>query len=80
MSPAWAGIPYGPGNAALPPRPRRSGATRVVSGARSASASATSAHDRWLAVMPWAATTTSGPSPHRPTVRSPPGTGTVNTS
>ena len=53
-SACWATV-YGPGRPLLRPRPRRSGATSVAS---PPSASATRPHERWLEVIPCAASTT----------------------
>ena len=66
-------MPNGAGSLPERPRPRRSGATSETSGPR---ARATPCHERWLPVIPWAATTTWSPSPHRPTCSDPPATGT----
>ena len=67
-SPTWIAIPYGPGNVALRPRPRRSGARRHTP---SPSSRATVRHVISEAVTPWAASTTysaaSGGGPARAT-------------
>jgi len=74
------GDPYGPGSAALPPLPRRSGA-RKLTRAASVIWRATERHTIRLLVIPWMASTTasdrSGAGPACATVRVPPETGTV---
>jgi hypothetical protein len=74
-SSACASMPNGPMIDALAPRPLESGATNVPRPSSAASAPASSAQRRWLAVTPWAATTGS-PRPHRATRSTPPVTGT----
>ena len=62
------------GSLAERPRPRRSGATSDTSDPR---ARATPCHERWLPVMPWAATTTLSPVAPAPDVQRPAGDGHV---
>ena len=80
-SATWIAIPYGPGNVALRPRPRRSGARRHT---RSPSSRATVRHVISEAVTPCAASTTysaaSGGDPAHADVKRTAGDGNVEAS